>query len=455
MNILKTVLTGIKKSPGKTSMTLLAVGLGVAVLISSLNISSIFTRFMEEEITSGGLIINAANAEFSDEGGLDRIRPSQFDDKVMDIITNEVPGVSAVSPATIPFWDLELRAEGTTYRVRSILGVNQKYPELMDLSLHTGEFFNETDVSSGAKKAVVSRDLAERIFGSAEAAIGKTIRPPQSNEGQAEAGGSGGPAGEGSKGGDSQGGGFSRRMAPPSYEIRGVFETPTELKRKSFGIGDALVPYTSLLPAGFNVQMAAGFLLSTLTISAEGTSSMALESHLREVLGREYGDELTLHVWEGTPGGGEAVLEEARESLKTVTVVINLLGFILLVTGSIGILSIMIVEVAGRSREIAMKRALGAHKGILIKEFWLRGVVLSLLSSALGVVLSLILLNPLKDLVVPIFADIHLTDISTVLFQPGSALIGVAAAVLFGGSFGIFPVFSALKTNIAQGIREV
>jgi len=171
MNILKTVLTGIKKSPGKTSMTLLAVGLGVAVLISSLNISSIFTRFVEEEITSGGLIINAANAEFSDEGGLDRVRPSQFDDKVMDIITNEVPGVSAVSPATIPFWDLELRAEGTTYRVRSILGVNQKYPELMDLSLHTGEFFNETDVSSGAKKAVVSRDLAEQIFGSAEAAI--------------------------------------------------------------------------------------------------------------------------------------------------------------------------------------------------------------------------------------------------------------------------------------------
>ena len=115
----------------------------------------------------------------------------------------------------------------------------------------------------------------------------------------------------------------------------------------------------------------------------------------------------------------------------------------------------MIVEVAGRSREIAMKQALGANKIILLKEFWVRGVILSFLSSALGFILSLVLFNPLKNIVNPIFADIRMAELSGSFFQPLSVIIGVGAALLFGGVFGILPVFSALKIPITQGIREV
>ena len=444
MGTIRTVFAGIKKTPGKTLMTLLAVGLGVMVLISSLNISSIFSSFVEEELLSGRVIINAANAEYSDEGGLTAVRPSEFDGDLLQVIRNEVPGVTAVSPAAIPHWDLQLKTGDAEYRIRTILGVNEEYLTVMDLSLVTGSFFTTSQISEGTKKAVLSRDLAERIYGSVDAALGEIVRPPQIETSSGTGGNSGG-----------QGEGSRRKMVLPSYEVIGVYELPTELKRKSFGIGDALVPYTSLLPAGFDPQTAAGFLLSTVTISAEGSSVMVFESRLREVLGREYGEDITLHIWEGTPRGAESVLEETRKSLRTITVVINLLGFILLTTGSIGILSIMIVEVAGRSREIAMKQALGAHKGILLKEFWARGVVLSLLSSALGVALSLVLFNPLKDIVVPIFADIGTTEVTGTFFQPFSLIIGVGAAVLFGGVFGILPVFSALKVPITQGIREV
>ncbi len=425
-------------------MTLSAVGLGVGVLISTLNISSTFSGFIEEELSHNGIVLNVANADYSNEGGLERVRPPEFDSEVIETIKAELPGVSEISPAVIPFFDLQVRTEGTTYRIRSMLGVNEEYLDLMDLNIISGTGFTSGDIESGSKNAVISEELAVNLFGSPESALGKTIRPPRTNTTE-----------ETGTSDTNRQQGLRQRFAPPTYVITGAFETPTELKRKSFGIGDVLVPYLSLIPGGMNIEMAQGLLLSNLVVRTTGMSVEAAESSLRDILSREYGDDLSLHIWEGTPGGSESVLEEARQSLGTMTIVINLLGFILLITGMIGILSIMIVEVAGRNREIAMKQALGAHKTIIIKEFWLRAVILSLFSAGFGMLLSVLLLNPLRDIIIPIFSDISMGQISTSIFQPLSAAVGVGAAVLFGGVFGIFPIFGALKTPISEGIREV
>lgn len=458
MKVIHAIIASIRKAPGKTGMTLLAVGLGVGVLISSLNISGMFSYFMDRELAENGLVLTVANAEYSEEGGLERIRPAEFDERVMDIIRAELPGVSAISPATLPFFELQVTTGGDSYRIRSLLGVNEEYPDIMGLNIVNGRAFTGEEVEAGEKTAVISDEAAKTLFGSAETALGKIVRPPQLDATQ----NTGSQSGESQPGGSRSGGAdngesekFMRRMVPPSYEIIGVFEAPSELKRKAYGIGDVLVPYPALLPAEMNSQLGRGFLLSTLTFAVSGSSRAATESRLRNILSREYGEDITVHVWEGTPRGGESVLEEARQSLGTMTVVINLLGFILLITGSFGILSIMIVEVTGRSREIAMKRALGADRGVLIREFWLRALILSLMSAAVGFLISLLFLDPLRTVIIPIFSDIKMSELTISLFRPASVVIGVGSALLFGGFFGILPLFSALKTPIAEGIREV
>jgi putative ABC transport system permease protein len=134
---------------------------------------------------------------------------------------------------------------------------------------------------------------------------------------------------------------------------------------------------------------------------------------------------------------------------------VNLLGFVLLITGAIGILSIMLVEVLGRSRQIALERAFGASRHNVVGEFFTRSVILSLFSAVVGLVLSLVFAGPLQQVLQPVLAGVGLSGQNGALITPLSVLIAVAAAVLIGGTFGIFPVFSTLQTPIAEGIREV
>jgi ABC-type antimicrobial peptide transport system permease subunit len=148
-------------------------------------------------------------------------------------------------------------------------------------------------------------------------------------------------------------------------------------------------------------------------------------------------------------------LEEARQTVATFNLVVNLLGFVLLITGAIGILSIMLVEVLGRSREISLERAFGASRPRIIREFFTRSVILSLISAVVGIVLSVLFSGPLQYVLGPIFEGVGASSEAATVITPLSVAIAVGSALVIGGLFGVFPVFSALNTPISEGIREV
>ncbi len=179
------------------------------------------------------------------------------------------------------------------------------------------------------------------------------------------------------------------------YTVIGVIEDPSEVQRKAYGVADVFIPYTAAFPIPLNSAFARSFLLNTQVIKVEGARASAVQAQLQEVLGRAYGDHLNLQVWEGTPRGETAWLEQTRQTITTFNLVVNLLGFVLLITGAIAILSIMLVEVLGRSREIALERAFGASRRIVVGEFFARSVILSLLSAGTGLALSIVFAGPL------------------------------------------------------------
>jgi putative ABC transport system permease protein len=329
----------------------------------------------------------------------------------------------------------EYVADGDTYRVRSAVGANEQYVEVMSLEMVAGTAFTAADVAEGSKAALISQTFAEIVFGSAADAVGQTLQPPAGTPG-------GGP------------GGMGRRMVMPTFTITGVYADPGELQRASYAVADMVVPYTAMLPSGINVEMARSFMTSTVVMKVQGASHETVEAQVREALAREYGDDLVLEVWEGTPSGETATLQQARSTVSTFALVVNLLGFVLLVTGSIGILSIMLVEVLGRSKEIAVERALGAPRSLITREFFTRSLILAGTAALVGVILSLAFARPLKQLVLPIFSGVTSADIAGSVITPTAIGAGVLAALGVGGVFGVFPVFSALKTNIAEGMRE-
>jgi putative ABC transport system permease protein len=436
MKIIQSVFSSIGRSPVKSILTFITVGIGVGVLILALGMSGTFNRLMESQLQNQGLVVSYANAELSGDGEIETLRPPQSDSSILDIIGLELAGVEAVSPVAPVNWS-EFNVDGTSFTVRSVLGVNEQYASVMGLELLAGSLFTAEDVEAGAKSAVITESLAEGLFGSSDEAIGETLQPP---------------AAENTQAGETQAS-RGKFFSPPTYTVTGVVSDPSELQRNSYGIADMIVPYTSAFPAGGNFEQAAGFFSAQGVILVRGETYETVEAQLREVLSRSYGDDFVLQVWEGGPNGSNEYLSEMRGTVETFSLVVNLLGFILLAAASIGILSIMLVEALGRSREIAIERALGASKGTIIKEFITRSALVTGISVAIGIGLSFVLSGPITDLILPIFSGVSSADLTSVLSLQ-SVLIGSASALLIGGVFGVLPAFSVLNAGIADTIRE-
>jgi len=435
MRTLRSVWAGLARSPLKSTLTLLTVGLGVGVLIFTLSISGAFSRLIRDQLEKDGLVVMVGNLTRDDSTGeLEPVRPSQFDENVLSVLRSDVPGIRAISPIGRGMFD-EMAAAGTVYRLRTVVPAGEEYASLMHLELLAGSSFTAEDVATGARKALISRSLAEILYGSVEKALGASMQPPAPT---ADAGFTG-----------------IRNRGPvmPTFTVAGVFRDVPELTRNVYGVGDMVLPYTALFTRGMNSQMARREALTTVALRVQGLSLEAAETRIRQALTRQYGEDVKVEVWEGTANGGNTELAEARATVAVFSLVVNLLGFVLLVTGSIGILSIMLVEVLARTREIAVERALGASRSAIGREYLARSLVLSGLSALVGVVLALVFSRPLERLVLPIFQGVSAADLGGVV-SPAAVAVGVGTALVVGGLFGVFPVIPTLRANIAEGMRE-
>ena len=436
MRTIRSVLTSLTRSPVKSTVTLSTVGLGVGVLIFALSISGAFNRLVSEQLEKEGLVVMVANVEIDEDGDLQQVRPPQFDANVVGALRTGVSGAGAASPVAFVPWT-EFVVGGQQYRFRSVVGVNEDYLDVMGLEVVAGSAFTAEDVAQGVREALVSETMAEVLFGSPVEALGQVIQPPAPTQAQQQGQGGGG-----------------RRFTPPTYTVRGVFGDPSEIQRRAYGVGDMIVPMTSAFPSNVNSARLQQFLNSRIALRVQGSGLATIESQVRGALAQQYGDDVTAEVWEGRPDGGSAALEEARATVATFSLVVNLLGFVLLVTGCIGILSIMLVEVLGRTREIAVERAVGASRSVIAREFFARSLIMVSAAALIGVALSLLLSGPLTELVVPIFRGTTQAELGGSVISLAAIAIGVGSAIGVGGLFGVLPVFSALRVPIAEGMRE-
>ncbi|MDD9988714.1 MAG: ABC transporter permease [Spirochaetaceae bacterium] len=412
MRTVRSALSSLGRSPAKAAVMLATVGLGVAVLIFALSISTAFGRLISERLEGNGLVVTVRVTDEEGDG-----EPVDSNGTV-DTLLHDIVGAAAASPVAPPMTPRFFVVGQTTYEIRDVLGVWDAYLEVMQLDVIAGRRF-----SAGSRDALISASLAEILFGSPVAALGQPLQTAEPRI-----------AVQGASGAALVRGDFMRL-----YTVRGVFADPDELRRRAYGIADMLVPLSVGTPF--------------LVLRVEGRRFATVESQVRSALAAQLRSH-TVEVWEGHPLRMGSALEEARSTVRTFAVVVNLLGALLLATGGVGILSLMTVEVLSRSRQIALSRAFGAAKAAIVREFLARSLIMMGASSALGVALSLFLSAPLTELVVPIFQDVTEVELTGPVITPAAVVAGVAASLGIGGLLGTLPVFSALSAPIAEGIRD-
>ena len=281
-------------------------------------------------------------------------------------------------------------------------------------------------------QAVISATLAEVLYGSAIAALGQTLRtaPPRATV-------------RGDVPPEAAARIIRNMVGQAAYTVRGVFRDPDELRRRVYEIADMVVG----LDADPDRHR------YSIRLRVTGARLGAIRFQVRAALARQYGYEVAAIVEQESESAYRYGLDP-RSTVRTVSLILNLLAVLILVTGGVGLLSLMMVEVLSRSRQIALSRAFGASKRSIAAEFLVWSVVMAAAAAALGVVLSQFLSAPLTQLVTAVFRDAAEIDLSGPVITPSAVAAGVAAAVGIGGLLGPLPVFSALAAPIAEGIRD-
>ncbi len=438
MNPFKTFFHNAAEHPLRTVLSIAAIAVGVGVLVLALNMTAEVSRFADESFGVDTHRIVIANAEIGENGAPEFNVAPQFDAGTPETLAAEYPELSAITPINaVPL--RSVLVNNKRYRLRSVVGSDASYRSLMDLELVTGSFFSAGDVTDRTRVAVLSESAATGLFGSAEDAVGGSILSVGQTTRIQRFQNQGDPT-------------ALQSAFDDPYTVVGVFADVPEARREAFGIADVVVPYTTAVPGNFNIPM--GLLMRTLIAKVDGDSVSEARARIEDILYRYHGDDLILTVWEGSHLGANEYIASSRDSLSRFSTTLVILGAVILIAATVGMFSMTMVDVLAKSREIGLRRALGATQSGIVRFFMGQSTITAVVGSLLGVVPAFVFHGALVDTLAPFFQSLGLGTVQVGLPGVVPIVISTALACVTTLVFSLFPTIGAARVPIMESIRE-
>lgn len=409
--ILGMALTGIGTNKARTALTLLGVIIGVASVITAVGIGTGQAAQVNAQINSLGtnLVTVQPGATFSGgvRGGIGSANTlTQFD---VDALTSQIgpggalPDVADIAPEDTTSVQVVAGRNNTSAQAD---GVTPNILTARNFQVAMGNFISENDVQTSAQVAVLGNTLATELFplGLGDA-IGSTIQ-----------------------------------LNGQDYQVIGVLAL-----KGGFGNSDSnvFVPITAVqnrlsLRAGAANTVTAINLVAT-SANTTNQAQAEVESLLRRLhkLSATQQDDFSFF-------SQTSVQQTASNVTGALTVLLSAVAAVSLLVAGIGIMNIMLVTVTERTREIGLRKAVGARKGDILAQFLTESILISGLGGVIGVALSYGLAWAL-----PI-----LTNNSTQPIISGtSVLMAVGVSLAIGLFFGSYPASRAAALDPIQALR--
>ncbi len=432
----------IRTHPLRNILLILTTAIGTGALGLSLQTTARLDRLVEATTGGADRRIVIANAEIGVDGNLSWTRPFQFSESDRETFTSDIKGIKVVSIVNQTPME-QIQVNNQYWKPSGVLGTDNYYASVMGLDIVAGNFFSADNVKNKEKVMVISARAAKTLFGSTEAANGKTIAV---DNGFRMFGGGREPAG-------GQGANARVQISPWSnYTVIGIYADPTRFEAENYGIEDYLVPYSSILPAGMNFAMPVRMFVSRISSTAVAN----IESAIRTEMDTRTGTKVKISVWEGSPDSpGVSTIQKARQSLTDLSLVTSGLGFLILIIAAFGIVSGLLVDAADRAKEIALKRSIGMTIMRGTFELCSRSMALAGAGGIIGLVLATVLSSPMQTILVPYLdaLGISMNDLTFRFFEVRTVLAPVAALSL-AFVFSLLPAARAAASSIVNGLKE-
>ena len=383
----------------RSSLTILGIVIGVAAVIAMISIG----RGAQNSIT-GSIQGIGSNLLFVFGGGSEDVRnpkPITLGDAAAISDHFAAPSVEAVAPVLQGSGKVSFGGESS---VTQISGVTPAYGPMRNIHVAEGEFISEEHMLGQASVVLLGPDVADKLFGRTEGLVGETVRiegQPFRVIGVLQ-----------SRGGS----GFSNEddqiMVPLST-------AQTRLLRRSGR------DHVDLL-------MVQGTSAQTVPQAAEEISQILRTRH-RTAIGA---DDFTILTQQD-------FLDTVRTITGVLTIFLGGIAAISLLVGGIGIMNIMLVSVTERTREIGLRKALGARRADILIQFLTESSVLSLIGGLIGIALGWAIS----------FAVGRIAAANNAQINPAIGLDTILLATLFSTAVGLF--FGLYPANRAASLEPV
>lgn len=406
MNVWQAVLEAFESLAAnklRAGLTILGIVIGVAAVIAMISVGRGAQSTITESINGIG-----TNLIFVFRGGSEDVRnpkPITLSDAEAIADPFQAPSVLAVAPVIQDSGKVTFGRESTT---TNITGVTPDYASVRKYTVSEGEFINQDEMLGQASVVLLGSEVADKLFGRQEGLVGETIRI----EGQ-------------------------------PFRIIGVLKSKGG---SSFSNADNLVmiPFSTAQARLIHHSTADQVdLLLVEAVSARAVPNASdevaqiLRARHRTAIGA---DDFTILTQED-------FLSTASTITNVLTTFLGGVAAISLLVGGIGIMNIMLVSVTERTREIGLRKAVGAHKSDIMIQFLAESSVLSLFGGVIGIILGYSIA----------FAVAQIAKANNAVITPSIGIDITLIATLFstavGLFFGIYPANRAANLEPVEALR--
>jgi putative ABC transport system permease protein len=404
----KIALRALRANKLRSILTMLGIVIGVATVVALLSIGKGATASITNSIQSSGsnlLTVSPGRAQFGPGGeGASRQQSHLYyaDYELLQKILTD--NVTAIAPS---YQSSYVVKSGDQSLQTGVTGVTPDYQTVRSYQVADGRFITDGDNKSQAMVAVLGSQTATDLFGSLSP-VGKTIA-----------------------------------INGIKFEVIGVL-----VSKGSTGFASAddaiFIPldtgYDKLYGSSANYngkKTINNIIVSVKSPDLMNTVSAEVQFLLRRSHNLAATDELDFNVLNQTD-----LLNTLSSVTQTLTIFLGAIAGISLLVGGIGIMNIMLVSVTERTREIGLRKAVGATRNQILLQFLIETVTLSLLGGIIGILLG-----------VGIAKVFSLTGLIASVVTVGSITLAFIFALMIGVFFGLYPAFRAANLHPMEALR--
>lgn len=384
---LKMAIKSILSNKLRTFLTMLGIIIGVAAVITAVGFAEGSTKSITSDLES------STQTNMLTVRLMGRITSDVKYEDVAEKL-DEISGIDAYSPAVNG--NASIKNDSNTSVTTSYIGTDNNYSLVQDKTISEGRFLTSFDIDGALNVAVVGSYIANELFPDNDA-VGSYIS-----------------------------------MSGQKFKIVGIL-TQVDGGEENSNDDLIIIPYTVAQRLG-----RAGS-INTIYVRVTNSNEVDLIQNLIEnELYSLYKNEDYYNVT-----SQEAMLETLSSVTGTLSIVLGGIAAISLLVGGIGIMNIMIVSVTERTREIGIRKAIGAKKNNILMQFLIEGLILTGLGGILGIALGCLSITIIGKL-----------GLVPAVYSIKWILIAFFVSLLTGIIFGLFPAYKAAKLDPIVALRS-